>query len=83
MAERTCAACDCQLDTDVIHVKIGGRTVEVCCEDCALAGETCATGAAAPGEIFDAQAFLQPLSPEHISFEWTSFTRMRLAQVDP
>jgi hypothetical protein len=35
MAERTCAACDCQLDTDVIQVKIGGRTVEVCCEDSA------------------------------------------------
>lgn len=35
MAERTCAACDCQLETDVIEVKIGGRTVEVCCEDCA------------------------------------------------
>jgi hypothetical protein len=35
MAERTCAACDCQLDSDVIQVKIGGRTVEVCCEDCA------------------------------------------------
>jgi short subunit dehydrogenase-like uncharacterized protein len=35
-----------------------------------LAGETRATGAAAPGEIFDAQAFLQALSPEHISFEW-------------
>jgi hypothetical protein len=37
-----------------------------------LAGETCATGAAAPREIFDAQAFLQALSPEHISFEWTA-----------
>lgn len=35
MAERTCAACDCKLDTDVIQVKIGGKTVEVCCEDCA------------------------------------------------
>ena len=35
MAERTCAACDCKLDNDVIQVKIGGRTVEVCCEDCA------------------------------------------------
>jgi len=35
MAERTRAACDCQLDTDVIQVKIGGKTVEVCCEDCA------------------------------------------------
>ena len=36
-----------------------------------LAGETRTTGAAAPGEIFDAGAFLQALSPEHISFEWT------------
>jgi hypothetical protein len=36
-----------------------------------LAGETRATGAAASGEIFDAQALLQALSPEHISFEWT------------
>ena len=35
MAERTCAACDCKLGTDVIPVKIGGKTVEVCCEDCA------------------------------------------------
>ena len=35
MAERTCAACDCKLDTEVIHGKIGGRTVKVCCEDCA------------------------------------------------
>ncbi len=35
MAERTCAACDCRLNADVIQVKVGGRTVEVCCEDCA------------------------------------------------
>ncbi len=31
----TCAACDCPLDDSVIRVTIGGRTVEVCCEDCA------------------------------------------------
>jgi hypothetical protein len=37
MAEKTCAACDCKLDADVISVKIGGKTVEVCCEDCARA----------------------------------------------
>jgi saccharopine dehydrogenase-like protein len=36
-----------------------------------LSGETRATGAAAPGEIFDAQAFLRALSPEHIYFECT------------
>jgi hypothetical protein len=36
MAEKTCAACDCKLDANSIEVKIGGRTVEVCCDDCAL-----------------------------------------------
>ena len=35
MAERTCAACDCTLDTEVIQVTIGGKTVEVCCRECA------------------------------------------------
>lgn len=35
MAEKTCAACDCKLEGDSIKVTIGGRTVEVCCEDCA------------------------------------------------
>ncbi len=35
MTERTCAACDCALDDNSIKVKVGGRTVEVCCEDCA------------------------------------------------
>ena len=36
MKERTCAACDCPLDESAIKVKIGGKTVEVCCEECAL-----------------------------------------------
>src|SRR5207249_1712849 len=35
MVETTCAACDCKLDVNSIKVKIGGKTVEVCCEDCA------------------------------------------------
>ncbi len=35
MAGRTCAACDCQLDANPIKVKIGGKTVEVCCDECA------------------------------------------------
>ncbi len=35
MAEKTCAACDCKLDEKAIKVKIGTRTVEVCCEECA------------------------------------------------
>jgi hypothetical protein len=35
MAQRTCAACDCMLEADSISVRIGGRTVEVCCDDCA------------------------------------------------
>jgi len=35
MAERTCAACDCKLDETAIRITIGGKTVEVCCEECA------------------------------------------------
>jgi hypothetical protein len=35
MRDNTCAACDCKLDSNSIKVKIGGRTVEVCCDDCA------------------------------------------------
>jgi hypothetical protein len=35
MTIRTCAACDCELDSDPIQVTIRGRTVEVCCDDCA------------------------------------------------
>ena len=34
MIERTCAACDCKLDEASIKVKIGGKTVEVCCGEC-------------------------------------------------
>ena len=34
MTERTCVACDCNLDENSIAVKIGRRTVEVCCEEC-------------------------------------------------
>jgi hypothetical protein len=35
MDKRTCAACDCELDDSAIKVKLRGRTVEVCCDDCA------------------------------------------------
>jgi hypothetical protein len=35
MANKTCAACDCELDATPIQVTIGGNTVEVCCDDCA------------------------------------------------
>ena len=34
MVERTCAACDCKLDENAIMVKSGGKTVEVCCDQC-------------------------------------------------
>jgi hypothetical protein len=37
MVEKTCAACDCVLGDDIISVKVGGKTVEVCCEECAIA----------------------------------------------
>ncbi len=36
MAKKTCAACDYPLEPNsTIQVKIGGKTVEVCCEECA------------------------------------------------
>jgi hypothetical protein len=35
MNERTCAACDCKLEGEAIKVEVGGKTVEVCCEECA------------------------------------------------
>ena len=35
MQDKTCAACDCPLDGDIIRVTVGGQTVEVCCEECA------------------------------------------------
>ena len=31
----TCAACDGKLDDSRIKLKVGGKTVETCCEDCA------------------------------------------------
>ena len=37
MSERTCAACDCEIDGSAITVTVGGKSVEVCCEDCAKA----------------------------------------------
>jgi hypothetical protein len=33
----TCAACDTPLDEGRQSVTIGGRVVEVCCEECAVA----------------------------------------------
>jgi len=48
MAEKTCAACDCALDAQPIAVTIGGRTVEVCCDDCARKLQEAHASAAAP-----------------------------------
>jgi hypothetical protein len=35
MPEKTCAACDCPLDAKSIKVTVGGKTVDVCCDECA------------------------------------------------
>ena len=34
MNQKTCAACDYKLDDNAIKVTLGGKTVEVCCEEC-------------------------------------------------
>jgi len=35
MTKMTCAACDGELGDNPIQVKIRGKTVELCCRDCA------------------------------------------------
>jgi hypothetical protein len=35
MSENTCAACDYELDENSVTVTLGGKTVEVCCDECA------------------------------------------------
>ena len=35
MNEKTCAACDCKLDSKSVKVKLRGKVVEVCCAECA------------------------------------------------
>lgn len=35
MIEKTCAACDGKLDDNAVKVRIGGKAVEVCCDECA------------------------------------------------
>jgi len=47
--EKTCAACDCTLEGDPIRVTIAGKTVEVCCDECALKLNEAATSASAQG----------------------------------
>ena len=51
MTPRTCAACDCELDVKAIKVKLGGKTVEVCCEECAQALKEAETATNAGDEV--------------------------------
>lgn len=37
MTHKTCAACDCRIEGESIKVTVGGKTVDVCCDDCARA----------------------------------------------
>jgi hypothetical protein len=51
MTEKTCAACDCKLEAKGIIVTVGGKAVEVCCEECAVAlREADAASVAAAGK---------------------------------
>ncbi|WP_178130454.1 hypothetical protein [Reyranella sp. CPCC 100927] len=50
MAERTCAACDCELDANAVTVKIGGKAVEVCCDACARKLKEAHAGTTTAGE---------------------------------
>jgi hypothetical protein len=48
MTTKTCAACDAALDANAIEVTIGGKVVEVCCDDCAARLKEAHAAAAAP-----------------------------------
>jgi hypothetical protein len=48
MTQKTCAACDCKLDANAIKVTVGGKTVEVCCEECAQKLKEAHASASAP-----------------------------------
>lgn len=48
VSDKTCAACDCDLDAEAISVTIGGDTVEVCCDDCARRLNEAHASASAP-----------------------------------
>jgi hypothetical protein len=48
MEQKTCAACDCELDENSIKVKLGGKIVEVCCDECAQKLNEAHASAAAP-----------------------------------
>jgi hypothetical protein len=50
MAKKTCAACDYELDSSSIEVTIGGKTVEVCCEECAQKVREAHASASAPSK---------------------------------
>jgi len=51
MVEKTCAACDCELDVNSVKVKIGGKTVEVCCDECAQKLKEAHASTAASGRV--------------------------------
>jgi hypothetical protein len=46
MKVKTCAACDAALDANAIKVTVGGKTVEVCCDECARKLNDAQVGAA-------------------------------------
>jgi hypothetical protein len=51
MTEKTCAACDCKLDENSIKVRLDGKTVEVCCDECAQKLQEAHRSAASPGSV--------------------------------
>jgi hypothetical protein len=50
MNDKTCAACDCKLDSHPIKVKLRGKVVEVCCTECAEKLKEAQNSAADPDE---------------------------------
>jgi len=51
MKKNTCAACDYELDANAITVTIGGKAVEVCCEECAQKLREAISAAGTPARV--------------------------------
>ena len=51
MASKTCAACDYELDDKAIQVTVGGKTVDVCCDDCARKLKEASASASASAKV--------------------------------
>jgi hypothetical protein len=77
MNQKTCAACDYKLDDKAIKVTIGGKTVEVCCEECATKLKEAHSATASRPEVPTMSRWLWWLGPPLIAIALLLFFEHR------